>query len=500
MPQIQAVFFDMGGTIETYWFDRELRLKATPAVQQRLLEAGIDLGLDNQALYEVIAAGLERYKTWKDASLIELHADEVWRDFILRDYTVDPERLASAAEDLMFWLDMHYYAREMRPEMPQVLEALKGMGLKLGVISNIVSCGQVPTNLEKYGIRDYFDPVVLSCEYGRRKPDPAIFHYAARLANVPAGRCVYVGDSTSQDICGAHRAGFRYAIQIHNEFTGCEECEDDPEAVPDLFIERMDDLVDFIAAQRQRAGEIVQPVGGQDGHISALLFDAGDVLYYRPGRGQRLGQFLRELGLDIGSVSAAQKLEIKEQSLVGRLTQEQYREAQVRLYGINEPDLILRGTQAIQAEDDDIRFFDSVRDTLIQLRERGFLLGIVTDTAFPVSVKLGWLERGGFGAVWDTVISSNEIGIHKPDPEIYRAALRQLGVTPGQTAFVGHMAAELDGARASGLTTIAFNYGDSVRADHYIQCFEDLLDVVGNPSPDRGDREIPAKNDETSVR
>src|SRR5512142_3059411 len=106
MPNIQAVFFDMGGTIETYWYDRDLRLKATPPVRERLLSAGIDLGFDDEQLYEVIVAGLERYKAWKDRSLIELHADEVWRDFILQEFTVDPARLASVAEELMFWLDM----------------------------------------------------------------------------------------------------------------------------------------------------------------------------------------------------------------------------------------------------------------------------------------------------------------------------------------------------------------------------------------------------------
>ena len=96
----------------------------------------------------------------------------------------------------------------MRPEMPAVLEAIKQMGLKIGLISNVNSRGQVPTNLKEYGIFHYFDPIVLSSEYGRRKPDPAIFHYAARLANVPASTCLYVGDRIVRDIDGAQRAGF----------------------------------------------------------------------------------------------------------------------------------------------------------------------------------------------------------------------------------------------------------------------------------------------------
>jgi putative hydrolase of the HAD superfamily len=474
----------MGGTIETYWFDRDLRLKATPGIQERLLEVGIDLGLGNEQLYHVIVSGLDRYKTWKDRILVELPANRVWNEFILPDFHIDPQRLDLIAEDLMFWLDTHYYMREMRPEVPRVLAALRQMGFKMGVISNIVSCAQVPYNLEKYGIREYFEDIVLSCEYGRRKPDPAIFHYAARQLNVPSGACLYVGDSTSQDIRGAHRAGFRYALQIRNDFSECEECEDDPEAIPDRFIESMDELVDFIVETRdaerlaaKKASKLA--AAGRNGKIAALLFDAGDVLYYRPGRGKKLTKFLNELGLDPGLISPTQKAKIKEQSLIGHLSQEEYREAQIRLYGITQPEVIERGVKAIEEEDHDILFFDGVRETLIQLKERGFMLGIVTDTAFPVSVKLQWLERGGFGSVWDSVISSNEIGIHKPDPQIYHAALRQLGVASSQAAFVGHLASEIDGAKASGLTTIAFNYTESVRADYYVQSFADLLQLPG---------------------
>jgi putative hydrolase of the HAD superfamily len=87
----------------------------------------------------------------------------------------------------------------------------------------------------------------------------------------------------------------------------------------------------------------------------------------------------------------------------------------------------------------------------------GYMLGIVTDTANPVHAKLSWFERGGFGHVWDSIISSKELGTRKPDPKIYHAALQQLGLTPDQAVFVGHKASELDGARAIGMKTIAFN-------------------------------------------
>jgi putative hydrolase of the HAD superfamily len=109
------------------------------------------------------------------------------------------------------------------------------------------------------------------------------------------------------------------------------------------------------------------------------------------------------------------------------------------------------------------------------LKEHGFLLGIVTDTVLPISKKLRWFTQGGFGHVWDAIISSCDIGIRKPNPGIYQAALQQLGVTVEEAVFVGHAASEIQGAENVGLTTIAFNYEDGANADIYIEHFADLL-------------------------
>jgi len=63
----------------------------------------------------------------------------------------------------------------------------------------------------------------------------------------------------------------------------------------------------------------------------------------------------------------------------------------------------------------------------------------------------------------------------KPAPPIYRIALDELGIEPKEAAFVGHKASELQGAKAVGMTTVAFNYGKDVEADFYIEFFSDLL-------------------------
>ena len=68
-----------------------------------------------------------------------------------------------------------------------------------------------------------------------------------------------------------------------------------------------------------------------------------------------------------------------------------------------------------------------------------------------------------------------DMGVRKPDPKPYHAALSQLGLTSEQAVFVGHRASELAGARAVGMKTIAFNYDKDASADYYIENFADLL-------------------------
>lgn len=472
---IQAVFFDMGGTIETFRYTRQLRLEATPGLQRILLNAGIDLHLNSEQLYTLVIQGLAGYHQWRMKTMEELPPHKVWCEYILAGYPIDTIDLEAIAEDLMFYIETRYYQRQMRPEIPAVLESIRQMGLKIGLISNVCSRSQVPHNLEKYGIRDFFYPVVLSSEYGRRKPDPAIYHFAARLANVPTSKCVYVGDRIARDIQGAHRAGYCLAIQIYHAFKHNEQDDGD---TPDAVIDNMTELVGILKEPGRRIRAYPDPIKSKnDPGVKAFLFDAEDVLYYRPNKGRKIIEFLAELKLDPAKISPSEKINLQTRAFCGQIDQNQYRQELLKLSGLTRPEDIKRGLDIMEKEDNDVLFFEGARETLFALKEQGCLLGIVTDTSRPIHEKLGWLEQAGFGNVWDSIISSVEIGVRKPDPKIYQAALHQLGCAPKQAAFVGHKKSELDGAKAVGITTIAFNYQQAAKADYYIERFADLLNL-----------------------
>ncbi len=77
---------------------------------------------------------------------------------------------------------------------------------QLGVVSNGLPDVQY-RKLETLGRKRAFSCIVLSEEFGIRKPDPRIFKHAAdRLQTQPVD-CLYVGDSYRDDVVGAKTAG-----------------------------------------------------------------------------------------------------------------------------------------------------------------------------------------------------------------------------------------------------------------------------------------------------
>ena len=188
-------------------------------------------------------------------------------------------------------------------------------------------------------------------------------------------------------------------------------------------------------------------------------------------------EFLNEIGLAYKEFPIDKQAALRDKAYQGLIDYDLYQKTILQFHGITRPNDIARGKEILDEDANDVKFFDGVPETLCSLKAEGYLLGIITDTALPVHVKLNWFERGGFGDVWDSVISSRELGIRKPNPKIYQVALHQLGVTADQAVFVGHKSSELDGAKAVGINTVAFNYEDGVTADFCIKNFSDLLKI-----------------------
>jgi putative hydrolase of the HAD superfamily len=91
-----------------------------------------------------------------------------------------------------------------------LLEALRNRGLKLAIVSNTASpAWLLMPVLERQGLVERVDVVVLSSEVGKRKPHPAIFERALSELDVRPEEALFVGDRLDADVYGASRVGMR---------------------------------------------------------------------------------------------------------------------------------------------------------------------------------------------------------------------------------------------------------------------------------------------------
>jgi len=87
-------------------------------------------------------------------------------------------------------------------------------------------------------------------------------------------------------------------------------------------------------------------------------------------------------------------------------------------------------------------------EALARLRGAGLRLACVSNWDASLAE---YLEAAGLGASFDTVVSSAEAGVPKPDPRPFRLALERLAVAPGWALHVGDDEADRAGAAAAGL-------------------------------------------------
>jgi len=89
-------------------------------------------------------------------------------------------------------------------------------------------------------------------------------------------------------------------------------------------------------------------------------------------------------------------------------------------------------------------------------------VGIVTNNQVTEQVeKLNFL---GISDIVDPLIISEAVGVAKPDPAIFRAALKSAGVEPGEAVMVGNSwRDDVLGARSAGIRPVWFNRFGHVR-------------------------------------
>lgn len=244
---IRGVLFDLGGTLHVsdspegrdIWFARRLL--------DRLADYGIRLDVPPEELARKLHENGEAYKHHSEKDLRELPPAEIWSAWYLRDWDLGRDRLAPIAEELSFLYDYERVRVVRRPYIKETLDALREQGMKLGLISNIISLSVAPHFLEEYGVRDYMDCIVLSSATGIRKPSADIFRVAEKELDLGPEELAYVGDTLSRDVMGTRNAGWQLMIQIKNPGAARRDKGLEHSGLkPDCLVEGLEEIPEII--------------------------------------------------------------------------------------------------------------------------------------------------------------------------------------------------------------------------------------------------------------
>ncbi len=214
--------------------------------------------------------------------------------------------------------------------------------------------------------------------------------------------------------------------------------------------------------------------------IKGILFDAADVFYRRPLSTQKYAlDLLNDQGvaIDLAAQDQPRHMDLRSLAMRGQISPDEYWDQFLLLHGLAGPEARKTLVGKINDYSDHILAIPGGREVLACLKQRGFVLGIVTDTMYPLERKMRWLAMVGVAEFIDVVACSTALGIQKPDPDIYLDAIRQANLTIVKSAFVGHDAGEIKGAKKVGLKTVAVMYDPHAQADYYAETLPDLLDV-----------------------
>ena len=120
-------------------------------------------------------------------------------------------------------------------------------------------------------------------------------------------------------------------------------------------------------------------------------------------------------------------------------------------------------------------FADTVA-ALEALRARGLMLVVVSN--WDVSLH-EMLERTGLRPLVDGAIASAELGVAKPDPAPFEAALALAGVTPAEAWHAGDdLEADVRGAAALGITPVLVDREGDLEAPAGVHVVSDLSGLV----------------------
>jgi epoxide hydrolase-like predicted phosphatase len=193
-----------------------------------------------------------------------------------------------------------------------------------------------------------------------------------------------------------------------------------------------------------------------DGPFEAAFFDFGGVLTNPVW--DSFAVFCRQEGLDPDSVKElfredAEAIALLRQLETGSISEPEFERAFGEKLGLKDHQRLIDSMFAGMTPDEEM--LAAVRD----LRRGGVHTGLISN-----SWSVDHYDRALLAELFEEAVISAEVGVHKPQPDIYLLATERLGVEPGASLFVDDLRENCEGAEAVGMTAIRHRTTAETRA------------------------------------
>jgi len=235
---LKGILFDLYGTLIDIETDESLEE----------IYRGIAHYLTYQGVYVHRGEVRERYyrimKQQKEAcgeECPEIDVEAIWREFLREEGVRAP-----AARRKLALILAHLYRGISRkrlrlyPDVVRVLDTLRPT-YRLALISDAQPCYALP-EMRAVGLDGYFDPVIISAEYGFRKPDQRLTAKALAIMDLGPSEVVFVGNDMYRDVYGASRLGIKTIFVSSNQGDRHQEG-----TTPDYIAYRFADVLTGVA-------------------------------------------------------------------------------------------------------------------------------------------------------------------------------------------------------------------------------------------------------------
>ena len=124
--------------------------------------------------------------------------------------------------------------------------------------------------------------------------------------------------------------------------------------------------------------------------------------------------------------------------------------------------------------------FPNIDLVLKKLKEQGYLLGLVTNGR--VGHQRNNVIKLGIDSLFDCIVVSDEVGMKKPNANIFHFALDLINVHPNEAMYVGdHLVNDVQASKEVGMISVwlkSSDFKEDSIADYTIDQFDEILDVV----------------------